>query len=92
MNKLNQSIYHQDYLKLKSQKKVIKKQLEIINDKIYQYKRRLIEDCRNSDTGHIWKTEREDGPYGEKFTWCSRCNCCYLRTPRGYPLGRSWPH
>ena len=77
MNKLNQTIDYQDYQKLKNQKKVLRKQLEIINDKIYQYRRQLITNCRNSKTGHIWKTEREDGPYGEKFTWCSQCKCDY---------------
>mgnify|MGYP001404587841 CR=1 FL=1 len=25
--------------------------------------------------GHKWITEREEGPYGERFTYCEKCRC-----------------
>ena len=29
--------------------------------------------CKTENNGHKWITEREAGPYGEKFTYCRIC-------------------
>ena len=31
--------------------------------------------CEIKNNGHKWITEREEGPYGERFTYCKLCNC-----------------
>ena len=33
--------------------------------------------CKKENNGHIWKTEREDGPYGERYTFCEKCYIDY---------------
>lgn len=36
-------------------------------------KNRLYIECKTIHGGHELVTEREEGPYGEKFTYCKRC-------------------
>ena len=45
--------------------------LKDINNKLSNLKLKHIEAC--GDMGHDLHTEREQGPYGERFTYCSRC-------------------
>ena len=33
--------------------------------------------CKNKDDGHKWISEREEGPYGERFTYCEKCRVDY---------------
>ena len=32
---------------------------------------------KENNNDHTWTTEREDGPYGERFTFCEKCGIDY---------------
>tara|TARA_Y100000816_G_C25731673_1_gene385309 strand:+ start:347 stop:562 length:216 start_codon:yes stop_codon:yes gene_type:complete len=66
--------------KLKEEKKLLEeekhnlsKQLQYVNEKILNIEFKIIDLCGKT-TGHDFVTEREIGPYGERFTWCRLCN------------------
>lgn len=52
--------------KFQSKIVLLKKEFDIVKDKTHKA-------CFNIKGGHIMTTEREDGIYGEVYTYCLRC-------------------
>lgn len=48
-----------------------------IENQIKEQEFKIAKFCSNTNNGHKWITEREDGPYGERFTYCERCRVDY---------------
>ena len=46
----------------------IKSRLEEIENKLEKIQENIINNCK-----HEWITEREDGIYGKRFTYCMKC-------------------
>lgn len=51
--------------------------LELIKKNIIKKNYEIANMCKKINNGHIWITEREEGPYGERFTYCKICNIDY---------------
>lgn len=49
----------------KIEKEILEKEMQIVNV------------CKKNNNGHKWISESEDGPYGEKYTFCERCRIDY---------------
>lgn len=49
----------------------LERRLKDINIQLSSLERKHIKACE--EMGHDLHTEREQGPYGERFTYCSRC-------------------
>lgn len=68
--------------------KELKQQRELCQQKIYEYEDKINETkniikqidlhIRNKCPKHNWVTEREEGMYGEKFTYCTICGSDYV--------------
>lgn len=67
--KLEKNINELYKVKNEYEKKImdIKKEIELLQYRIYR-------NCELKNNGHKWVTEREAGPYGERFTYCKFCN------------------
>lgn len=65
----------------------LKLQKELCEKKIYEYEQNILKnkllieqinnEIRKACPSHNWKTERESGMYGEKFTYCTICGSDY---------------
>ena len=53
------------------------KKLDLIDKNIINKKYEIANMCKKINNGHIWITERDEGPYGERFTYCKICNIDY---------------
>tara|TARA_X000000950_G_scaffold265505_1_gene339858 strand:+ start:460 stop:714 length:255 start_codon:yes stop_codon:yes gene_type:complete len=51
--------------------------IRTIDKKIQDNKYKIVEQCKIKNNGHKWISEREEGPYGERFTFCERCKISY---------------
>lgn len=51
--------------------------IQIIDQKIKSNKFKIVKLCKINNNGHIWTTEIEEGPYGERFTFCEKCRIDY---------------
>ena len=71
-----ENLQNQRYLLIKQKyeyEKKIKELETFIREKEFQ----IAKVCKDSDEGHQWITEREDGPYGERYTYCKKCRIDY---------------
>ena len=49
-----------------------------IENEIKKSKREIAKTClKENNNTHLWITETEDGPYGERFTFCEKCKIDY---------------
>ena len=55
----------------------LNKQLDQIREDIIQIQFNISKQCKKDNNSHKWITEREEGPYGERFTFCSECGINY---------------
>jgi len=70
----------EDIQQLKEQRKLCEQKIDEYEDKINETKniiKQINLHIRNTCPKHIWKTEREEGMYGEKFTYCTICGSDY---------------
>lgn len=70
----------QQQQQLKLQKELYEKNINEYEQKICQLKSNINEinfEIRNLCIEHNWKTKREPGMYGEKFTYCTKCGSNY---------------
>lgn len=70
----------QQQQQLKLQRELCENNIREYENKIYQLKLNINEinfKIRNLCIEHNWKTEREPGMYGEKFTYCTKCGSNY---------------
>ena len=72
MDKLNNE--KQKLLSEKSNYLDIIKQIE---KEILEKEKQIANTCKIENGGHKWISEREDGPYGERYTFCERCKIDY---------------
>ena len=49
------------------------KKLKLKEEEIKNNKNDMAKLCKKINNGHKWITVRENGPYGEKFTYCKIC-------------------
>ena len=49
------------------------KKLKLIEEEITSKKNDIAKLCKTINNGHKWITVRENGLYGEKFTFCKFC-------------------
>lgn len=54
-------------------KKNLESQLKKTENDIQYNLMQISMECSRVNNGHIWITEREEGPYGERFTYCKVC-------------------
>lgn len=67
--------------KLKLQKELCENEIHEYEKKINQTKnliKQINRQIRKTCPSHNWKTERESGMYGEKFTYCTICGSDYF--------------
>ena len=48
-------------------------QLDKIREDIIKTQYNISKQCKKDNNGHKWVNEREEGPYGERFCYCSIC-------------------
>lgn len=48
--------------------------LEALELKYKENKRKIYENCIKHHGDHIWEAFREDGPYGQRYFICKKCN------------------
>ena len=65
----NMDKIYEKKLKLESTKQNLFKQIKEIDNILEEINQVIINNCI-----HEWITEREDGMYGERFTYCKKCN------------------
>ena len=53
------------------------KQLEIVKKEIVDNNFDISKQCKKDNNGHNWVNEREEGLYGERYTFCSECGIDY---------------
>ena len=67
---------------MEDERKLIEKQIIINknlinklinNNKKLKFEKKSLIEKQCIENGHKWITEREKGPYGEKFTFCKLC-------------------
>jgi len=58
---------------IKSEIEKFQSQLVLLKQKSNIIKNKIHNTCFNIKDGHTMVTEREDGIYGELYTYCSRC-------------------
>ena len=49
------------------------RRIEELNAKIKFAEKQMYEECSKEDGGHDWVSERESGPYGQRYKYCKRC-------------------
>lgn len=54
-----------------------KNEIKEMNDMIDKINIILSNQCEKKNNGHKWVKGRDEGPYGESFTYCQNCNCDY---------------
>jgi hypothetical protein len=64
--------------KLKSQRELCEKNIHEYEKKITETKNVIKREIKKNCVSHNWKTERESGMYGEKFTYCTICGSDYF--------------
>ena len=58
---------------LEQTKSEYEQKIRDIHIEVQDEKNRLYIECSTMHGGHELVTEREQGPYGERFTYCKRC-------------------
>ena len=58
---------------LEQTKSEYEQKIRDIHIEVQDEKNRLYLECSTMHGGHELVTEREQGPYGERFTYCKRC-------------------
>ena len=49
-----------------------------IEKQMEETKKQIAKLClKENNNDHKWTTERDDGPYGERFTFCEKCGIDY---------------
>jgi len=59
--------------RLVQEKEELLKKYNIIQRQIIKIENQIKETCKNSESGHNYIEEKEDGPYGMTFTYCNTC-------------------
>ena len=86
INKIEYIIHNENeekFKKLDNEEKILNNLIEDTQEKLKKLnklKRDIITDKINfcqKTFGHDLYSEREDGPYGERYTYCTRCNYNY---------------
>ena len=62
---------------LLSDKNTYIKMIEQIEKNILNKGIEISRECSKQNNGHQWTSEREEGPYGERFTYCQKCKVDY---------------
>ena len=63
--------------KLYNEKYECELNMKLIEKEIKNTKYNISKVCLDKNKGHDWVSEREEGPYGERFTYCSKCRIDY---------------
>ena len=60
-------------LSLYEQKRYLQDKISIINSKLKEANTLISKKCEKINGSHEWISEREEGMYGERFTFCKHC-------------------
>jgi|SaaInlStandDraft_7_1057024.scaffolds.fasta_scaffold228419_1 hypothetical protein len=63
--------------KLTEEKKNLLKQLENIEKDMKNNNYQIANQCKKDNNGHKMVNERDEGLYGERYTFCSECGIDY---------------
>jgi hypothetical protein len=75
LDKVKKSVideYNQSITELRRDTEMYARKIEYFQQHIYEIEKNKQMYCKRTG-GHTWKTEREQGLYGELFTYCEIC-------------------
>ena len=64
---------HNKIKKLYNEKQECKLKIKLLDREVIKTQYKLSDLCLKNNGKHEWVTEIEDGPYGERFTYCKKC-------------------
>lgn len=64
--------YDHSICEMQNEKEIYLKKIEYIQHQIAEMEKNKYHYCKSTG-GHTWRTEREQGLYGELFTYCEVC-------------------
>lgn len=65
--------YNQSITEMRKETEMYMRKIEYIQQQMNELEKNKQLYCKRT-MGHKWKTEREEGIYGELFTYCETCN------------------